>query len=416
MENFKVFEELLTTKSVVEKEQILLKYQDDHVVMELLRRNLDPYFLTYTKALPSFVEFEGDEDLALVGLEAYTAFIGLTDRLNNRTITGNAAKAEVSTFFSQLTKGDISVYKKILLKQSIGVGAKTVNKVWAGLVPEFVLMLAPTELADITKLKYPYIIQPKYDGFRAIYRQGRFWTRGGLSIPNQFIPDYFQSLMGMEEWVLDGELYDPTITFQKLNSILTNETKSLTGTKLKYIVYDCMKKTEWDAQVCKTEYQTRLKNVRKIVTTISDYKKVIDIGSDLVGSSLEVKNLYKQHLDNGFEGSMLKDPLGFYSWKRVTVKSGEMLKLKPFESVDAPIIGFYEGKEKYTGVLGGIIIDLGNNQSCSVGSGFSDATRKEIWNNQSKYLGKMCEIKYFEKTDENSLRHPTFERFREDKD
>jgi hypothetical protein len=54
-----------------------------------------------------------------------------------------------------------------------------------------------------------------------------------------------------------------------------------------------------------------------------------------------------------------------------------------------------------------------------VGSGFSDELRKEVWQNQDKYLGAICEVKYFEETSNAdgglSLRFPIFKDFRSDK-
>ena len=85
-------------------------------------------------------------------------------------------------------------------------------------------------------------------------------------------------------------------------------------------------------------------------------------------------------------------------------------------SCDLKIIGFEEGEGKYKGVLGNLICDYKGYQ-LGVGSGFDDGQRKEIWNNQEKYLNRIAEIQYFEETYNDkgglSLRFPVFKCIRE---
>jgi DNA ligase-1 len=49
-----------------------------------------------------------------------------------------------------------------------------------------------------------------------------------------------------------------------------------------------------------------------------------------------------------------------------------------------------------------------------VGSGFTDAQRREIWDNQSAYLGKMATVKYQEFSALGVPRFPVFKGFRGD--
>ena len=104
-----------------------------------------------------------------------------------------------------------------------------------------------------------------------------------------------------------------------------------------------------------------------------------------------------------------------YEFKRSKV----LQKLKVMSTCDLRVIGFEEGDGKLKGTLGKIIcnykgFDLG------VGSGFSEAMRDEVWNNQDKYLSKISEIQYFEETNNDegglSLRFPVFKQWRFDKE
>ena len=274
-------------------------------------------------------------------------------------------------------------------------------------------MLAPSELPNLTTLQYPLYVSPKLDGFRAVYWNGQFYSRTGKPMPNVQLESYFKALSGLQDVVLDGELYAHGIPFQDLSKTLTNENKPI-SIQLKYNVYDAIPTADWVKQKTTLDYTDRLKLVRSTVNAIADYKKVIDVAADLAQNAAEVAELYKKYLNLGYEGCMLKAKDGKYQWKRVSLKSGEMLKLKPFKSADLEVTGVYEGEGKYEGKAGGITVDY-NGTSIRVGSGFDDATREILSKEPSKYIGKTAEIKYFEETEDGSLRFPIFERWREDK-
>jgi DNA ligase 1 len=411
---FNIFKALNSTNSNKDKEEILKKNKDNEELKTLLLINLDPYTLLQFNKMPckfeeltSFDKFYEETN--------YKCFIQLCEDLNSRKVTGNDAKREVIDIFKRMLKDEFDLYSKILLKSSIGVGTKTVNKVWPNLVPNFDLMLAPNDQPDLTKLTYPCYSQTKLDGYRLIYRKGQFYSRSGKTLGNKNLPTYLKSLYSVEDYVLDGEIYDKSVGFNELQTILNSYEKPLPNS-LKFVVFDCMTLKDWDTQTCKKPYSERLNLLRSVLNgEVADYQKVIDMSTDVVNSPAEAVELYKEHLKSGCEGSMLKDINGLYKWKRVSLRSGEMVKLKPFKSIDVPIIDYYEGKGKNTGLLGGVVVDLGTN-TCEVGSGFTDEQRKEVWNNKSKYLGKIIEVKFLEFTEDKSLRHPIFIRFRTDKD
>lgn len=69
-----------------------------------------------------------------------------------------------------------------------------------------------------------------------------------------------------------------------------------------------------------------------------------------------------------------------------------------------------EGTGKYAGMLGALIVDNGKAE-VEVGSGFTDAERREFWENPPECI----EIKYQEELPSGSLRFPVFVRARDDK-
>ena len=52
----------------------------------------------------------------------------------------------------------------------------------------------------------------------------------------------------------------------------------------------------------------------------------------------------------------------------------------------------------------------------SCGSGLNDALRQEIWDNRTKYLGKLVKYKYMATGIKNLPRHPVFMGFRDESD
>ena len=96
-----------------------------------------------------------------------------------------------------------------------------------------------------------------------------------------------------------------------------------------------------------------------------------------------------------------------------------LLKVKHTEEHILTIVNFIEGTGKYEDSLGAIVVAYTNKRGetnyLGVGSGFTDAQRRDIWDNPTKYLGRKVEIETFgESTNAQgltSLNCPIFKRF-----
>lgn len=408
-----ILDQLTHTNSLKDKQAILEANKDNEMLKWILEANLNPYKLYQFNKMPC--EFEKEHEPQHTQEWKFDFLKGLIVDLEKRHVTGNKAKEAVCAVFKLFDKEHFGLYTQVLLKGPIGVGTTTVNKVWPNLIPEFDLMLAPNKLPNLTQLKYPAHVQPKLDGYRCIFQGGQLYSRTGRPFGNANLVKYFDKLENIDDVVLDGELYVHGISFQNLTKILNKENAPIPK-GLKYVVYDCIPTKAWTRQSCKMVYNDRLTLLRSTLNdVVADYSKVIDIATDEVEDAAQVIELYKDYLKKGYEGVMIKDSNGLYQWKRVTLRSAEMVKLKPFKSMDVKIEGFYEGEGKNKGLLGGIYINNAG-VAVAVGSGFTGAHRKEIWEDQASYLGKTVEIQYFEETEDHSLRFPTFKRFRPEKD
>ncbi len=146
-------------------------------------------------------------------------------------------------------------------------------------------------------------------------------------------------------------------------------------------------------------------------------------------------------LSNGFEGLMVREPSGHYKEGRSTAREGILLKIKRFQDSEAEIIGFEElctntnaaekdhlGLTKRShkkagkvpaGTLGKFVVrDLKTRKQFSIGTGrgLTQAYRKQIWDNQDQYLGKIVKYQYQGYGTKNLPRLPVWLGFRDERD
>jgi hypothetical protein len=103
-------------------------------------------------------------------------------------------------------------------------------------------------------------------------------------------------------------------------------------------------------------------------------------------------------------------------------KNGNTLdwhKWKPVRTIDAFISGFTDGRGKYLGQTGSLIIrvcdDQQNEHVIANVSGMDDLVRAEISADEESYLGRVIEVEYQYVGSRGKLRHPRFKCFRDDK-
>lgn len=407
---------LSKTPSLKERVALLEAEKDDTILQEILVFLLNPYGQFYIQKLPT-VNIMSAAPRLYKGSK-WEQFKQMATDLQSRDLSGHSALVTVMEFLEECNEDERWVYQTVILKAPLGFGASIVNKVWPGLVPEFDVMLADAKMPKLAEVKYPLIAQHKLDGFRAIYspKVKGFIGRNGRMIRNENLQAYFAELIKADEnLVLDGELYSDTLSFNEIASVLNSEDKDLTG--IHYCVYDTLLINEWEAQKCSSAYESRLRLLTQFVQ-VRKPANVRVITSQEVKSETDVQEFYKESLGQGYEGLMLKSPHGVYQWKRVTVKSQTMMKLKPTDDYDGKIVGYEEGEGKLAGSLGVLIASVeGIKNPVKVGSGFTEEERDALWGLRSTLVGQWIKIKAFEITEgKESLRFPIFLAVRDSKD
>ena len=279
---------------------------------------------------------------------------------------------------------------------------------------------------DTTKLVFPIYASPKLDGIRVIIKDNQVLSRNGKLIPNVFIQSLLKSYHG-----LDGELIVGHPTHPNVFQLTTSGVMSIEGTpNVCLYVFDC-----WYAE---GGIDTRYNEVLKITRNSS--KADIEVVPQIIINSLE--ELYKFEEDclaKGYEGVMLRYPNAPYKNGRSTVKEGALLKLKRFSDSEAYILGMEpllrnhnEPTKNALGhtersshiynkvaddLLGALNVkDIHTGIEFSIGSGFTEEQRREIWNKQVELIGSIVKYKYFEVGVKDKPRFPIFLGFRDKRD
>jgi len=298
------------------------------------------------------------------------------------------SQAEVWSVIRHMTYEDAEVFKRILNKDlRIGMGVKSINKVWPGLIPTFAVQLA--KLYEPSRVSFPCFVSPKLDGIRAIYKNNNLYTRNGHVINGV---DHITEQL-RDSYSLDGELLIPGLSFEESSGRLRS------GDRVPDAIFHVFDSPGPD------DLHARISRIEQL-----DYPAIRIVPHVRVDNSKSIMDLYHRYRQEGYEGAIVKK----YDAPYYDGRNYDWMKIKNVDTHDCSVIGFFEGEGKYVGSLGGIIVDY-HGVPVRVGGGFSDSLRNDIWCSKDKFLGKVAEIHAHEDTKYGSLRHPRFKGWRFDK-
>ena len=168
---------------------------------------------------------------------------------------------------------------------------------------------------------------------------------------------------------------------------------------------------------------------------------VRELRHDWIKSYEQLLQYEEHYLSVGYEGVMLRHPNGPYKQNRSTLREAYLVKVKRFEDSEALITGYEplyrnlneaEFDERgYTkrshasdgkvadDLLGKVVVrDLGTGVEFSVGSGFTEAQRIQLWTlRDSNLMGRVIKYKSFKNAGvKDAPRHPIFLGFRDVED
>ena len=208
-----------------------------------------------------------------------------------------------------------------------------------------------------------YLVSEKYDGIRAIWKNGQLQTRNGNLI---YAPKWFTETLP-NVW-LDGELWSKRQDFEFVASTVKKKVPIDTEwRKITYMVFDA------------PETNTRFSERVKTYTTLIEKLKlahVKPVKQFSVNSNEALTALLEDYNQAGAEGLMLHKANALFADGR----TDNLLKLKPYMDAEAVVIKHIPGKGKYQGMLGALAVRWinasGKEVIFKIGTGFKDRDRK----------------------------------------
>jgi len=406
------------------KEAILLEAYNEGLpeFFDGLRMALDPLVTFGVKMVPEKKDPTGQ------GL-AWDNFIAMAEKLQNRELTGHAARDAILIQMAIATQEQWNgFYRRILIKDlRCGVSEKTVNKVAPGTVPVFTCALAHDSAKHEKKMIGKKQIEIKLDGVRVItIIQGdkvEMFSRNGKQFHNfdhiiAEIKEVIKDHPVPYPLVLDGEVM--SANFQDLMKQVHRKDNVQNDDAVLHlfdtIPLGCFQAGSWDkpqsfrSEITKAwveEHSSVLEHVQAL-----DWETV-DL--DTTEGQKRFVELNKAAVDGGYEGVMIKDVDAPYECKRTHA----WLKAKPFIEVTLEVVDVEEGTGRNLGRLGAIVcegVDDERHIKVNVGSGFSDDNRDEYWASKDTLLGQLVEVRADAITQNQdgtySLRFPRFKTFR----
>lgn len=279
--------------------------------------------------------------------------------------------------------------------------------------------LAPKALSEqcaAFKEKYPtlddlpadeYIMMPKYDGCLAIViadDAGLILTRTGETVRSMpHISE--QARAALKGYVIFGEAYKWNTQFKDISGAFRRHAPQ---PDLLLVAFDCVPIMAWEDGICNEPYKARLARLQAALGTTHTPAIIVAPASDAGASQGFANALVAQ---GGYDGAILRRADA--PWRTGASKNGEAIKVKPVQSLDLEVLGWYRGKGKHAGRAGGITV-LYKGMQTDVGTGFSDRERQEIADAGMAPCG-VAEVEFMELTADGKLREPRFKGWRYDK-
>lgn len=257
-------------------------------------------------------------------------------------------------------------------------------------------MLAKSYDKEHKKIEWPCFVQPKLDGMRALYHDGRLISRKGKEIKTM---GHILTALKDVNIILDGELYVHGETFQENMKLIKKYREGQTE-KVCFHVYDIVAPD--------LPYINRYAILRDVVSSLKTTTVKL-VPSTCIYDEEQLKEEHQYNLSAHFEGSMIRWGDDGY---KIDGRSSNLLKYKDFQDVTATIIDVLPQDARPTH---GMLLCKNSMGVFKATPKVSHTEREEMLTNKQNYIGTTAEIRYFELTEDGLPRFPVCVGFRLDK-
>lgn len=251
------------------------------------------------------------------------------------------------------------------------------------------------------------MLSPKLDGVRCyITKDGAFSRENNQFVTTKSIEkelEYFFDLY--PDAILDGELYNHELK-EDFNAIisLVKKTKNISKkdwkrieSLLQFHIFDIA--GSFDKYDENSPYFARRNWLEDQIEENGRIKFVenkysVTFSLDLEDEENTATKFFNQCIELGYEGIMVRHSGMSYERKR----THNLLKIKEFETEEFEIVDIIEGKGNRSGMFGKFVLKLPNGETFKANARGSYEYYKQIWDNQSEYIGKMATHRFMNYT------------------
>lgn len=290
-------------------------------------------------------------------------------------------------------------------------------------------LLAPREVpasypSYFEKLQYPLEGSPKLDGIRGYVNDGFVLSRTAKPLPSAQVQCEFSHIPYLDSEIIVGSPTAPDVYNTTQSHVMSYDKPA---DEIKMFVFDFCAPA-WHS----IPFYERHAHAGELIKNDSRF---VLVPHTPINDLDELLAFESTCLEAGYEGIMLRNPVGIYKTGRATFMQNIIYKLKRFIDTEGVIVGFEEqmvnmneqtrdelGFAKRSSAKAGLVPGgtLGkfyvtwNGITISVGPGnFNHAERLNIWLNRELYLGKILKYRYFGIGMKDLPRHPRAIGFRD---
>ncbi|MEW6512970.1 MAG: DNA ligase [Pseudomonadota bacterium] len=236
-----------------------------------------------------------------------------------------------------------------------------------------------------------YWVSEKLDGVRAHWdgRQLRFRSGNVVHAPDWFIT-------ALPSVPLDGELWIARGTFERLSGIVRRTVPDdAEWRQVRYMIFEL--------PGAAGNFSDRIESIKAIVAQ-AGVPWLQPAEQFHIPDAKALQRKLDEVVRGGGEGLMLHRADAVYE----TGRSSALLKVTPWLDAEARVVAHLPGKGKHTGRLGALRVEMPDGRQFSLGSGFTDAQRRD-----PPAIGALVTYRYRELTPKGIPRFPHFLRVRE---
>lgn len=297
---------------------------------------------------------------------------------------------------------------------------------------------------DEATVRFPVMVQPKIDGVRALNLFGTLTGRSLKTFKNKHVTGLFSHSMFLG---FDGEMAAESETHPDLCRLTTSALGTIEGQP--YVLWHLFDYVTQETR--SLPYWQRLDRLKERVNDIN--YRAPHLGQHLriiprveCGRLATLQTYYNECMEKGYEGAIIRDPVGVHKAGRSTVREGGLLRIKMFADAEGVVKRIVEGEtnlneatinalghtERSThqanmvsnGLVGTLIVELvadlhvgdkvfpkGTEVTVSAGR-LTSEERAFYLLHPAEIVGKLAKFQYFPHGVKDKLRFATFQSLR----